>query len=54
VLYNWGPNTNYAGDERTTSFVFVLEDGAWKLDDIYTFGGKFVTAQSLYQYFREK
>ena len=54
VLYKWGPNTNYAGDERTTSFVFVLEDGAWKLDDIYTFGGKFVTAQSLYQYFREK
>jgi hypothetical protein len=54
VLYKWGPNTNYAGDERTTSFVFVLEHGAWKLDDIYTFGGKFVTAQSLYQYFREK
>jgi len=54
VLYKWGPNTNYAGDERSTSFVFLLADGAWKLDDVYTFSGKFVTAQSLYQYFRAK
>ena len=54
VLYKWGPNTEYAGDERTTSFIFVLEDGAWKLDDIYTFRGAFVRAQSLSQYLREK
>ena len=54
VLYKWGPKTNYPGDERTTSFIFLYEDGAWKLDDIYTFNGKFVTAQSLYKYFRTK
>lgn len=54
VLYKWGPNTNYAGDERTSSFVFLLEDGAWKLDDIYTFRGKFVQAESLNQYLLEK
>lgn len=54
VLYKWGPNTNYPGDERTTSFVFVLEDGKWKLDDIYTFRGEFVQAESLNQYLREK
>jgi hypothetical protein len=30
VLYKWGPKTNYPGDERTTSFIFLLEDGAWK------------------------
>ena len=54
VLYKWGPKTNYPGDERTTSFVFLLEDGAWKLDDVYTFRGKFAQAESLNQYFREK
>ena len=54
VLYKWGPKTNYPGDERTTSFVFLYEDGAWKLDDIYTFRGAFVQAESLSQYLREK
>ena len=54
VLYKWGPKTNYPGDERTTSFIFLLEDGAWKLDDIYTFRGEFVQAESLNQYLREK
>ena len=54
VLYKWGPKTNYPGDERTTSFIFLLEDGAWKLDDIYTFRGEFVQAESLNQYLRSK
>lgn len=54
VLYKWGPKTNYPGDERTTSFIFLLEDGAWKLDDIYTFRGEFVQAESLNQYLLEK
>jgi hypothetical protein len=54
VLYKWGPKTNYPGDERTSSFVFMLEDGAWKLDDIYTFRGAFVQAESLSQYLRGK
>jgi hypothetical protein len=54
VLYKWGAKTNYPNDERTSSFVFVLEDGAWKLDDIYTFRGAFVQAESLSQYLREK
>ena len=54
VLYQWGPKTNYPGDERTTSFVFAFAEGAWKLDDIYTFRGAFVQAESLGQYLREK
>jgi hypothetical protein len=54
VLYKWGPKTNSPGDERTTSFIFLLEDGAWKLDDVYTFRGEFVQAESLNQYLREK
>ena len=54
VLYKWGPNTNYPGDERTTSFIFIMEDGKWKLDDVYTFRGEFVQAESLNQYLREK
>jgi len=54
VLYKWGQKTNYPGDERTTSFIFLLEDGAWKLDDVYTFRGEFVQAESLNQYLRSK
>lgn len=54
VLYKWGPKTNYPGDERTSSFIFLYEDGVWKLDDIYTFRGAFAQAESLSQYFREK
>ncbi len=54
VLYKWGPKTNYPGDERTTSFIFLYEDGAWKLDDIYTYRGEFAQAESLSQYLREK
>ena len=54
VLYKWGPKTNYPGDERTTSFIYVLENGMWKLDDIYTFRGEFATAESLNQYLVEK
>ena len=54
VLYKWGPKTNYPGDERITSFIFLLEDGTWKLDDVYTFRGKFAHTESLTQYFREK
>ena len=54
VVYKWGQKTNYPGDERTTSFIFLLEDGSWKLDDIYTFRGEFATAESLNQYFLDK
>jgi hypothetical protein len=32
----------------------MLEEGAWKLDDIYTFRGAFSQAESLNQYLREK
>jgi hypothetical protein len=54
VLYKWGPKTNYPGDERTTSFIYVFEDRMWKLDDVYTFRGEFATAESLNQYFLDK
>ena len=54
VLYKWGPNTNYEGDERTTSFIFVFEERMWKLDDIYTFRGEFAAAESLNQYLEKR
>ena len=47
VWYEWGKDTNYPGDTRLTSFVFVLENSAWKLDDIYTYRGQFAAAESL-------
>ncbi|HEX8246561.1 MAG TPA: hypothetical protein VF599_00125 [Pyrinomonadaceae bacterium] len=49
VRYKWGRGQNYEGDERLTSFIFVLEDGKWKLDDIYTFRGEFIGEGSLVQ-----
>ncbi|HEU4870280.1 MAG TPA: hypothetical protein VFT08_05460 [Pyrinomonadaceae bacterium] len=54
VLYKWGPNTNYPGDERTMSFIYVFENRMWKLDDIYTFRGEFAIAESLNQYLLDK
>jgi hypothetical protein len=54
VLYKWGPKTNYPGDERTTSFIYVFEDRMWKLDDVYTFRGEFAKAESLNQYLLDK
>jgi hypothetical protein len=47
VTFKWGPGTEYTGDTRLTSNVFVHEDGGWKLDDIYTYRGKFVSGSSL-------
>lgn len=55
IVFKWGPGTNYAGDERLVSYVFVHEGGRWKLDDIYTFGGEFTAgAHSLSEIFWRK
>jgi hypothetical protein len=47
IVFTWGEKTEYAGDTRLVTYAFVQEGGAWKLDDIYTFRGKFVSATSL-------
>lgn len=54
VLFTWGKNTEYPGDTRLTCYVLVRENGSWKLEDIYTFEGKFVSAGSLLETFRGK
>lgn len=54
VWYAWGKGTNYPGDTRLSYFIFRLEDGRWKLDDVYTFRGEFASAESLNAYFRSK
>jgi hypothetical protein len=46
-MFTWGPKTQYPGDRRLTSYLFVQEGATWKLDDIYTFRGEFVEASSL-------
>ena len=57
VLYEWsksgGPNNNYPGEKMLRSFIFVFEDGAWKLDDVYTFSDKYATPESLRAYFEK-
>jgi len=53
VLFRWGKNTEYPGDTRLTYYVLVRQNGSWKLEDIYTFEGKFVAAESLLETFRQ-
>ena len=52
VLYEWdtysdGINNQYPGDKSLRSFIFVFEDGSWKLDDIYTFTDESASPGSL-------
>jgi hypothetical protein len=54
VQFTWGKDTEYPGDTRLTYYVLVRENGSWKLEDIYTFEGKFVSAESLLETFRGK
>ncbi len=54
VLFTWGKDTEYPGDTRLTNYILVRENGSWKLEDIYTYEGKFVTAGSLLETFRGK
>ena len=55
VLYEWDKNgsldNQYPGAKALYSFLFVFEDGAWKLDDIYTFSDKYARPGSLRSYF---
>ena len=54
IWYEWGKGTNYPGDTRLSNFVYVFEEGAWKLDDVYTFRGEFAASESLNFYLRSK
>ena len=58
VLYEWDSNgsldNNYPGEKSLRSFIFVLEDGAWKLDDIYTFTDEYASPGSLRSYFSKE
>jgi hypothetical protein len=55
VLYDWGNSDNldnqYPGQKSLISFIFVLEEGAWKLDDIYNFTDTYASPDSLRGYF---
>ena len=58
VLYEWDTRTDgldnqYPGEKSLRSFVFVFEDGAWKLDDIYTFDDEYASPESLRSYLRD-
>lgn len=56
VLYEWdarsgGATNQYPGEKQFYSFVFVFEDKAWKLDDVYTYDDEYTSAESLRQRF---
>jgi hypothetical protein len=60
VLYELGKkadgnvDNNYPGEKSLLSFVFVHEDGVWKIDDVYTFTDKFARPESLRGYFEKR
>jgi hypothetical protein len=51
VIFTWGPKTEYPGDRRLVSYVLVSEGNGWKIEDLYTFHGEFVSAGSLNETF---
>jgi hypothetical protein len=54
VLYEWDSegslDNNYPGTNSLRSFIFVYEDGMWKLDDIYNFRAEYESSGSLSSY----
>ena len=59
VLYEWEEKTNgldnqYPGQKSLYSYIFVFEDGAWKLDDFYTYDDEYASPGSLRQYFSKQ
>lgn len=58
VLYEWDEKTDglenqYLGEKSLYSYIFVYEDGAWKLDDIYTYDDEYASPESLRQWFSQ-
>lgn len=55
VIYVWDHSgsldNQYPGEKNLRSFIFVFEDGAWKLDDIYNFTDEYAPPGSLSAYF---
>jgi len=54
VLYEWGHedsmDNQYPGVRNLHSFIFIFEEGSWKLEDIYMYNDEFTGAESLKQY----
>jgi len=54
VLYEWDEvgslDNQYAGEKSIVSFIFIYEDGAWKLDDKYRFTDEYASPGSLSSY----
>jgi hypothetical protein len=58
VLYDWGHDSSldnqYPGEKNLRSFVYVYEENAWKLDDIYNFNDEYAPAGSLSAYWNRE
>ncbi len=52
VLFKWGSKQNYAGEQRIESFIFIMENNTWKLDDVYNIRSNFSEPESLSSYLR--
>jgi hypothetical protein len=58
VLYEWDENgsldNQYPGEKSLYSFIFVYEDGAWKLDDFYIYDDEYIDVESLRNYLEKQ
>ena len=54
VMYEWGKedteDNQYPGVRNLHTFIFIFEDGAWKLEDTYVYNDEFTRSESLHQY----
>jgi hypothetical protein len=59
VIYEWDKkdvslDNQYPGNKSLFSFIFVFEDGSWKLDDRYTFSDEYSRPESLRSYLESR
>jgi len=50
--FSWGQGTQYEGNRRIMSYVFRLDDGSWRLDDVYSFREEYAQPACLSQELR--
>ncbi|WP_156817196.1 hypothetical protein [Rubritalea marina] len=48
VIYKWGPDTQYPGDQRTVSVILRKENTKWFIEDLYTQSGSYSEPQSFH------
>jgi hypothetical protein len=54
VEFRWGKGKNYEGNRRLQSYIFIYENGKWKLDDVYSAREAYAPPGNLSREFRSR